>query len=66
MLPSVHGQSAVMRILDRSNIQVNIRELGFSEEDYIRFQNIIKAPERHLPGHRSDGVRQDHNASTRR
>ena len=30
-----------MRILDRSNIQVNIRELGFGEEDYIKFQNII-------------------------
>ena len=44
LLPSVHGQSAVMRILDRSNIQVNIRELGFSEEDYIRFQQIIKRP----------------------
>src|SRR6478609_280542 len=44
MLPSVHGQSAVMRILDRGNIQVNIRDLGFSEDDYIRFQNIIKRP----------------------
>src|SRR5581483_8116410 len=44
LLPSVHGQSAVMRILDRGNIQVNIRDLGFSEEDYIRFQNIIKRP----------------------
>jgi type IV pilus assembly protein PilB len=44
LLPSVHGQSAVMRILDRGNIQVNIRELGFSEEDYIRFQQIIKRP----------------------
>jgi type IV pilus assembly protein PilB len=44
MLPSVHGQSAVMRILDRGNIQVNIRDLGFSEEDYLRFQQIIKRP----------------------
>ena len=44
MLPSVHGQSAVMRILDRGNIMVNIRDLGFGEEDYIRFQNIIKRP----------------------
>lgn len=44
LLPSVHGQSAVMRILDRSNIQVNIRDLGFSEEDYMRFQQIIKRP----------------------
>lgn len=44
MLPSVHGQSAVMRILDRGNIQVNIRDLGFAEDDYIRFQQIIKRP----------------------
>jgi type IV pilus assembly protein PilB len=44
MLPSVHGQSAVMRILDRGNIQINIRDLGFGEEDYVRFQQIIKRP----------------------
>ncbi|HUR53357.1 MAG TPA: GspE/PulE family protein, partial [Gemmataceae bacterium] len=44
MLPSVHGQAAVMRILDRGNIQVSIRDLGFAEEDYIKFQNIIKRP----------------------
>ena len=44
MLPSVHGQSAVMRILDRSNIMVGIRDLGFSEDNYARFQTIIKRP----------------------
>jgi type IV pilus assembly protein PilB len=44
LLPSVHGQAAVMRILDRGNIQVNIRDLGFAEEDYIKFQQIIKRP----------------------
>ncbi|MBI3409458.1 MAG: type II/IV secretion system protein [Planctomycetes bacterium] len=44
ILPTSHGQSAVMRILDRNSIQVNIRDLGFSEEDYKRFQNIIKRP----------------------
>ena len=44
ILPSVHGQSTVMRILDRGSIQVNIRDLGFSEEDYVRFQQIIKRP----------------------
>jgi type IV pilus assembly protein PilB len=44
VLPTNHGQSVVMRILDRSSIQVNIRELGFGEEDYRRFQNIIKRP----------------------
>jgi type IV pilus assembly protein PilB len=44
LLPSVHGQSAVMRILDRGNIQVNIRDLGFGEDDYLKFQQIIKRP----------------------
>jgi type IV pilus assembly protein PilB len=44
MLPSVHGQSAVMRILDRGSIQMNIRDLGFGEDDYQRFQGIIKRP----------------------
>jgi len=44
VLPTNHGQSAVMRILDRGSIQINIRELGFAEDDYQRFQNIIKRP----------------------
>lgn len=44
MLPTVHGQSSVMRILDRGNISVGIRDLGFGEEDFIRFQQIIKRP----------------------
>lgn len=44
VLPSVHGQSVVMRILDRGNIQVSIKELGFAEDDYLRFQQIIKRP----------------------
>src|SRR5919204_4211845 len=34
VLPTVHGQSTVMRILDRGTITVNIRDLGFGQEDY--------------------------------
>src|SRR5262249_27314108 len=44
ILPTVHGQSVVMRILDRGNISVGIRDLGFGEDDYMRFQSIIKRP----------------------
>jgi type IV pilus assembly protein PilB len=44
VLPTNHGQSAVMRILDRGSIQINIRDLGFAEDDYQRFQQIIKRP----------------------
>src|SRR5690348_5918554 len=44
MLPTNHGQSAVMRILDRGSITVNIKDLGFAEDDYQRFQQLIKRP----------------------
>src|SRR5204863_2785162 len=39
-----NGQSGVMRSLARSNIQVSIKDLGFGDEDYGRFQQIIKRP----------------------
>ncbi len=44
LLPTTNGQSIVMRILDRGNIQVSIKDLGFGEEDYAKFQQIIKRP----------------------
>src|SRR5205085_1914465 len=44
ILPTNHGQSAVMRILDRGSIQVSIKDLGFAEDDYARFQQIMKRP----------------------
>ena len=44
MLPTNNGQSCVMRILDRGNIQVSIKDLGFAEDDFARFQQIIKRP----------------------
>lgn len=44
LLPTGHGQAVVMRILDRDNIKVGIRNLGFSEENYRTFQNIIRRP----------------------
>lgn len=44
ILPTNHGQGIVMRILDRENIKIGIRNLGFSEENYRKFQNIIRRP----------------------
>ncbi len=44
LLPTNMGQSCVMRILDRASIQVSIKDLGFAEDDYRRFQTIIKRP----------------------
>jgi type IV pilus assembly protein PilB len=44
VLPTTHGQSIVMRILDKAGIMIGVRELGFAEDDYRRFQSIIKRP----------------------
>jgi type IV pilus assembly protein PilB len=44
ILPTVHGQGIVMRILDRDNIKIGIRNLGFGEDNYRKFQNIIRRP----------------------
>ncbi|WP_337173825.1 GspE/PulE family protein [Paludisphaera sp.] len=44
ILPTTHGQSVVMRILDRDNIKVSLQDLGFSEEDYAKFKQLIRRP----------------------
>ncbi len=44
ILPTTHGQSVVMRILDRDNIKVSLQDLGFSEEDYGKFKQLIRRP----------------------
>jgi len=44
VLPTNHGQAVVMRILDRDSIKIGIRNLGFSEDNYRTFQNIIRRP----------------------
>lgn len=44
ILPTNHGQSVVMRILDRASIQVTLKDLGFQEDDFKKFQSIIKRP----------------------
>ena len=43
-LPARHGESIVMRILDKEKSLVDLEELGFHETDYVRFDKIIKRP----------------------
>ena len=43
-LPARHGESIVMRILDKEKALVDLEQLGFHESDYQRFQKIIKRP----------------------
>ncbi|MDZ4689034.1 MAG: ATPase, T2SS/T4P/T4SS family [Planctomycetaceae bacterium] len=44
ILPTNHGQAVVLRILDRENIKVGIRNLGFGEDNYRKFQTLIRRP----------------------
>ncbi|QDS98020.1 GspE/PulE family protein [Adhaeretor mobilis] len=44
MLPTSHGQSCVMRLLDKDNIKVGVRQLGLSDVDFKKFRNIIRRP----------------------
>ena len=44
MLPTNHGQSCVMRLLDKDNIKVGVRQLGLSERDFRVFRNLIRRP----------------------
>ena len=44
VIPTSHGQSVVMRILDKDSIKVGLRQLGFSEEDYQKLRSLILRP----------------------
>lgn len=43
-LPCTHGESVVMRILDKEKALVSLEELGFHESEFERFHRIIKKP----------------------
>ncbi len=44
VIPTNHGQSVVMRILDKDNIRVSLTQLGFDERDYKKFGSLIRRP----------------------
>ena len=43
-LPSQHGESMVMRLLDKESGLVTLEELGFHADDTARFRRIIRRP----------------------
>lgn len=44
VLPSNHGETMVMRLLDRSANLMSLRDLGFSAEDQTWFKRVIARP----------------------
>ena len=43
-LPTLFGEKIVIRVLDKSNLQLDMRKLGFSEEQLIDFKTAIHRP----------------------
>lgn len=44
-LPTAHGESIVMRILDKEGLKPGLAELGFSNDDRRLFEQSIKLPD---------------------
>jgi len=44
-VPTNHGESLVMRILDKSNLSLGLPQLGFLSDDQTTFERLIKLPD---------------------
>lgn len=44
ILPTVHGEKVVMRMTNKENLTRDKKNLGFSEEEMIKFERILKNP----------------------
>ncbi len=42
--PTIHGESVVMRILDRSNLSLDFKALGFEDDVLEKFLHVLKQP----------------------
>ncbi len=44
VLPTMHGESVVMRVLDRANVELSLDRLGFRENDLTLFRGLFNRP----------------------
>ena len=44
VLPTMWGESVVMRVLDRSNVELELDRIGFREDELVRFRKLIAKP----------------------
>jgi type IV pilus assembly protein PilB len=44
VIPTIHGEKMVLRLLDKTSFNFQLRDLGFSEEDYRAFLKAIHRP----------------------
>ncbi len=44
ILPTMHGESAVMRVLDRSNVELSLDRVGLREDEYEMVKTLVGKP----------------------
>mgnify|MGYP000862597340 CR=1 FL=1 len=44
IIPMLHGEGVVMRVLDKESLQFSLRGIGMSETIYEQFQRLIRLP----------------------
>ncbi len=44
ILPTIHGESCVMRVLDRGNVELSLDRIGLLQDDYEKFVRLINRP----------------------
>ncbi len=43
-LPTIHGESVVLRVLDKPRVLMNLSDLGFKGENLARFRKLVQKP----------------------
>ncbi len=44
IIPMLHGEGVVMRVLDKENLSFSLGDIGMPENVYLRFQELIRLP----------------------
>ena len=44
VLPTMFGESVVLRVLDRSNVQLSLNKIGMRDDDLVTFRQLIHKP----------------------
>ncbi len=44
VLPTMFGESVVLRVLDRANVQLNLEKIGMRDDDLNTFRQLIQKP----------------------
>ncbi len=44
-LPTIHGEKAVLRVLDKRNLLIGMKNLGFDDRTHENYESVIRKPE---------------------